>query len=376
MRMRSELAAALLPVLRRHPRLKEAFKRLDFGLELLRHLSAPLIPQVIRPDPREIFVTLTSDCNLRCLGCRYGRDFMPGARLPWPIIRQLLDDAYQLGIRSIRFYGGEPLLHKDIVRAVEYSLGLGLNTWITTNGILLDKKIDDLFRAGLRSVDVGFYGVDGEYDAYVQKADQYPRMKAGITYLRDRYGMDVAVNLGWVLMRSNCNLNSVQRAWEFAERYSTPIGISLIHYSLPYFSEGPDRMLQFRPEDRPAIETVVAELIRLKVARPELIQQSVAAIRSIPDWLIKGPNMRVPCDRYRLIWIGADGTVQLCYVTFKLGNLHERRLAELLFRPTHHRAAQDAFALRCPNCHCNYDTRIRLHLPSRWKYSGPAGGPI
>lgn len=362
----------VLTAVRKFPRLKGTFRSLDTGLDLLRHSAAQIAPQIIQPQPREIFVTLTSDCNLRCMGCRYGRDFMPGSQLPWPLIKGLLDDARQLGIRSIRFYGGEPLLHRDLARAVEYAVRHGLNTWVTTNGILLKKKIDDLFKAGLRSVEVGFYGTDAEYDSYVQRSDQFSRMEAGIAYLRERYGMSVALSLGWVLMRSSCNLDSVGNAWKFAERYSAPLGVSLIHYSLPYFTEGPDRILQFRAEDRPKVETVVAELIRLKLIRPDLIKQSVMALRSIPDWLMKGPNMKVPCERYRLLWVGADGTVQLCYVTFKLGNLHENRLADLLFTETHRRAARDAFALRCPNCHCCYDKRIQIHAPSRLKYSRPS----
>src|SRR4029077_2777434 len=88
------------------------------------------------------------------------------------------------------------------------------------------------------------------------------------------------------------------------------------------------------PEDRPAIELVVDELLRLKQSRPELNQQSAMALRSIVDWTLKGRQMEVPCDRYKLIWIGADGTVQMCYVTFKLGNLHENRLADVVYART------------------------------------------
>jgi cyclic pyranopterin phosphate synthase len=170
-------------------------------------------------------------------------------------------------------------------------------------------------------------------------------------------------------MRPTCNLQSVRETLQFAERYAAPLGVSLIHYSLPYFTEGPGRELQFRPDDRPAIEEVVSELMRAKQLRPELIQQSMMALRSIPDWLLKGPNMKVPCDRYRLLWIGADGTVQLCYVTFKLGNLHEKRLSEMLFTAEHRQASRDAFALNCPNCHCSYFSRVERNLESRLRYS-------
>jgi cyclic pyranopterin phosphate synthase len=78
--------------------------------------------------------------------------------------------------------------------------------------------------------------------------------------------------------------------------------------------------------------------------------------------------MRVPCDRHRLIWIGADGTVQMCYVTFKLGNLHQGRLRDMLFTETHAQAARDAFKLNCPNCHCAYASRTLGHSATRKQY--------
>ena len=59
----------------------------------------------------------------------------------------------------------------------------------------------------------------------------------------------------------------------------------------------------------------------------------------------------------------------MCYVTFKLGNLHEKRLKDILFTPTHRQAARDAFALNCPNCHCGYETRTLAHRPTRSRYA-------
>jgi cyclic pyranopterin phosphate synthase len=376
MKLRGWFASILHPWLRNHPQFRTTLKALDGHIDLARHSIAHVFPQIIQPDPREIYITLTANCNLRCKGCRYGRDFMTGAQLPWKLVRNLLDDAKELSISNIRLYGGEPLLHRDIVRIVEYSTSIGLNVWITTNGILLKEKIDDLYRAGLRAIEVGFYGTGESYNSYVQRRDRFAALEAGIAYTRERYGLTIDIKLGWVLMRPTCTLDSAQQTWQFAERYSTSIGINLIHYSLPYFTEGPDRELQFRPEDRPAIEAVVRELIRCKELQPHLIQQSLMALRSIPDWLIKGPDMTVPCDRYRLIWVGADGTVQLCYVTFKLGNLHEKRFSEMLFTPEHRQASRDAFALKCPRCHCSYPSRTAMHAPSRWKYSGASSGKL
>jgi molybdenum cofactor biosynthesis enzyme MoaA len=366
---RRKLVRSIADAVRLNPHLFKGIKSAALHQEIVRHSAAKFLPQIIQPDPREIFITLTANCNLRCKGCRYGRDFMPGSQLPWPIVRDLLEDCQRFGITSVRLYGGEPLLHRDLPRIVEYANELGLHPWLTTNGILLRDKIDELYRVGLRDMSVGYYGTGEEYNAYVQRKDRYALLERGIAYARERFGLDLRIALGWVLMRPTCSVDEIQRTWKFAQRYSAPIGVSLIHYSLPYFTEGPDRELQFRPEDRPAIEQAVAELIRLKQLRPELIQQSVMALRSIPDWLIKQSAMRVPCDRYRLLWVGADGTVQLCYVTFKLGNLNQQRLASMLFTAEHRGAARDAFLLNCPNCHCSYHSRIEKDAASRWRYS-------
>src|SRR2546421_1806197 len=121
MSIRAKLAPLVRPVLRKHPYFKKAIKSLDVYVDLLRHSTAAVLPQIIQPDPREIYITLTANCNLRCIGCHYGRDFMAGSQLSWAIVRDLLDDGKQLGIHSIRLYGGEPLLHKDLAKIVEYS---------------------------------------------------------------------------------------------------------------------------------------------------------------------------------------------------------------------------------------------------------------
>jgi cyclic pyranopterin phosphate synthase len=53
---------------------------------------------------------------------------MPGHTLPWELVKQLLDDAKVIGFDKIRFYGGEPLLHKqlpDMIRHAFQSVLIG-----------------------------------------------------------------------------------------------------------------------------------------------------------------------------------------------------------------------------------------------------------
>lgn len=375
MSLRTSLYGLIVPPLRRFPKLFHLAREVDRNLGLVHFTAATYFPQLIRPQAFKLTVAITAYCNLRCVGCRYGRDFMPNSQLSWPMVRELLDDAKEAGFQILRLYGGEPLLHPDLPKMVEYGLKLGMRVYITTNGILLKEKIDELYAAGLREISIGFYGVGAAYDSYVQRKDRFVKLDESLDYLRTKFGRNISLGLNWLLMRPTCSIEALHEALQFAEKYRMKMKIDLIHYSLPYFSEGPDRMLQFRPEDRLAIDRVVEELIRLNQSRPELLNHPLLYLRSIPDWLLKGQAMRVPCDNYRFIWVGADGTVQLCYVTFKLGNLHDNRLRELLFTAEHHQAARGAFELKCPNCHCNADTRIQKHLASRRLYSRSASPP-
>ena len=359
MRFRAQIRAALAPTLKRHAVLWDAARAVDLQVERARHSAARALPVLVRPEPRQVHVAITADCNQRCVGCRYGRDFMTGSRLALPVVRDLLDDMRELGIWRVRFYGGEPLLHPDLEQMVAHAVARGLDPYVTTNAVRLAERIDGLHAAGLRALTVGFYGVGDAYDDYVQRRGRFDRVERGIAAVRDRFGTDVSMRMNWLLMRPSCSEEALDAALAFAERYAMRVQVDLVHYSLPYFTEGPDRCLQFRPEDEPALRRVVDALLRRQRADPHRFTQAPEALQSIPDWLLRGPDMRVACDSHQMLWVGADGTVQQCYVTFPLGNLHQDRLRDVLFTDAHRKAARDSFQLNCPNCHCGYDTRVQ-----------------
>jgi MoaA/NifB/PqqE/SkfB family radical SAM enzyme len=372
--MRTYLRNKLRLHLKHYPRLWRSLIAVDVGIERGRMAAAAYVPSLVRPAPRNLEIAITSFCNLRCVGCRYGRDFMTGTQLTWDTVRRLLDDARAMGIWNVRFYGGEPLLHPDLPRMIAHAVSLGLQPYVTTNAMLLKQQIDALHGAGLRALTIGFYGTGAKYDAYVQRADRFSRIEEAIAAVRERYGTEMYMRISWLLMRPSCNLVDLEAACNFAERYATQIQVDLIHYSLPYFSEGPNRELQFTPHDAAAINEVVADLVRRKTQNPNLFNQSLVALRSIPDWLLKGPEMRVPCDSHQQLWVGPDGTVQQCYVTFRLGNLHETRLKDMLNTPCHKKAAVDSYRLNCPNCHCFYGRRVEKHGPSITRYTNLLAG--
>ena len=294
---------------------------------------------------------------------------MPNAELPLPLMRDLLTDAAEAGFPTVRLYGGEPLLHRDLTTFIELALQRDIKPYVTTNGLLLDRRMTDLYNAGLRALTIGFYGITDAYDAYVARDGAFAQLERSVASVRHAYGMAVDLQINYLLTKQTCSVSLLQRAWEFANVYRLSMNVDLIHYSLPYFTQGNDGELQFDSSDHQRLRDFSRELIRLKTSEPSVLAEPEESIRSIPDWALKGAAMDVPCDAYKLIWVGADGTVQLCYAAFPLGNLHTTRFSDIVGTREHRRACKDAFNLECPHCHCGRSSRIKSHLPSRLKYA-------
>ncbi|MBD3170039.1 MAG: radical SAM protein [candidate division Zixibacteria bacterium] len=107
---------------------------------------------------------LTEHCNLRC---RYCGQFAPFNRVYYADFDTFCKDLTALSrvyyTNRFRFTGGEPLLHKDIVkfaRAVKECRIAG-EIFVCTNGKLVDKMPDELFDL-IDVLDISWYPASGD----------------------------------------------------------------------------------------------------------------------------------------------------------------------------------------------------------------------
>jgi cyclic pyranopterin phosphate synthase len=134
----------------------------------------------------DLRVSLTDRCNLRCTYCMPadGLDWLPGEQLlrPDELARLLRIAVTRLGITSVRFTGGEPLLakHLEDVIAATAALRPRPEMMLTTNGIGLDKRAGKLKRAGLDRINVSLDTVDGAHFAHITRRDRLADVLAGL----------------------------------------------------------------------------------------------------------------------------------------------------------------------------------------------------
>jgi GTP 3',8-cyclase len=106
----------------------------------------------------DLRMSLTDRCNLRCVYCmpEDGVAFRPRSEiLTFEEIVRMARVARGLGVTSLRFTGGEPLVRRGLVDLVHEVAGLGFDDLaLTTNAMGLAPLADPLARAGLHRVNV------------------------------------------------------------------------------------------------------------------------------------------------------------------------------------------------------------------------------
>src|SRR5262249_255469 len=151
--------------------------------------SEPLTVQdTLRRPLRNLRISVTDRCNLRCAYCMPEEDYVWLPReqiLHFEEISALADVFLDLGVDKIRLTGGEPLLRRDVdglIRLLAAKRRLR-DLAITTNGVLLDEQARALQKAGLHRVTVSLDTLRPDRFARLTRRTNHAQVLAGIAAL-------------------------------------------------------------------------------------------------------------------------------------------------------------------------------------------------
>ena len=170
----------------------------------------------------DLRVSLTDRCNLRCSYC------MPAEGLDWlpdesvltddEVVRLVRIGVELLGVREVRFTGGEPLVRRGLVDIVRRTSELGVETSLTTNALGLARTAHALAAAGLDRVNVSLDSIRRESFKQITRRDRLSDVLAGLAAAREAGLGPVKVNA--VLMRGINDAEAPELLrWAIAEGY-------------------------------------------------------------------------------------------------------------------------------------------------------------
>jgi len=116
--------------------------------------------------PPFLIASITSDCNLKCLGCysHANNSCVESQELPVKVWERIFDEAIDLGISVILLAGGEPLLRQDVLEAATKRKDILFPVF--TNGTKLDRDVIHLFETHRNLVPIiSIEGDETETDA-------------------------------------------------------------------------------------------------------------------------------------------------------------------------------------------------------------------
>lgn len=240
-------------------------------------------------------ISLTDRCNLRCIYCmpEHGVKSIPHESiLTLEEVHKAIECASQLGIRHIRFTGGEPTVRKGLLGLIERTAQTPdiESVALTTNAILLPDMAADLKAAGLSRVNISLDTLDAEQYRFITRLGNLDDALKGIEAALSA-GLS-PVKLNTVVVRSlNQDLLSFARL-----TVDTPLHVRFIEY-MPIGSGEDCGGCGWGPDDVvPAKEIIETINIQAQSIGLGSLQPTVAT-----------PDGWGPAQYYRLP--GAQGTV-------------------------------------------------------------------
>ncbi len=145
-------------------------------------------------------ISVTDRCDFRCVYCMAeNMTFVPKAELlSLEELDRLASVFVDLGVRRIRLTGGEPLVRRNLMWLVE-QLGRHVREGrldeltLTTNGSQLDRFAADLFRCGVRRVNVSLDTLDRAKFEAITRWGKFDKVVAGIAAAKAA-GLAVKIN--------------------------------------------------------------------------------------------------------------------------------------------------------------------------------------
>jgi GTP 3',8-cyclase len=262
----------------------------------------------------DLRVSVTDRCNLRCAYCMpaEGLDWLPRPDLLTDdeVIRLIRIGVERLGIREIRFTGGEPLLRRGLTGIIERTAGLAPRPEIslTTNAIGLARLARPLRRAGLNRVNVSLDTLRPETFRALTHRDRLPEVLAGLDAAAGAGLSPVKVNA--VLMR-DINDDEAPQLLRFCLAHG---------YEVRFIEQMPlDAQHGWRRENMVTAEEILTALGEGFVLTPD--DPDARGSAPAESFLVDGGPARVgiigsvtrpfcgSCDRVRLT---ADGQLRNC----------------------------------------------------------------
>ena len=258
-------------------------------------------------SPLLLVIDVTNKCNLSCSYCFQSIRNVRPSELSLAQLSGILDEASDLGVFEINLCGGEPFIHKDILKIIDL-VKTRFGVSIVTNGTLINEHIADYLAESdlIKNTQISFDG----HTAAIHNSSraQFDQALKGYLHLCNRApNSDEAPSIGTVINKHNHRI--IPELIDFFSANSSRFHLMNLMGSKA-MACNPDEKQHF-------LESVVPQ-IKLLAERRNL---TVSLLRKHNNPAFNFENVHIDClAGYSSLIISADSNIYPCDMApFSLG---------------------------------------------------------
>ena len=172
-------------------------------------------------------ISIIDKCNLKCIYCmpeESVESIEKDELITFEEIERICIAAAEIGIKKIKITGGEPLIRKEVAELVKkIKLIKGIeNVTLTTNGILLEKNIEELAQAGIDGINISLDSLKEKKYHEITRCGYLKDVLSGIESVVNK---KIKLKLNCVIIK-NINEDEIIEIAGLAQKY--PIDVRFI----------------------------------------------------------------------------------------------------------------------------------------------------
>jgi MoaA/NifB/PqqE/SkfB family radical SAM enzyme len=321
--------------------------------------------KIISPSPVDVSLKVTERCNSRCITCNIWKEQADKPELALEELEQIFHQFKSVKIKTIGFYGGEPLLRDDIGEVARKVKAIMKESRILliTNGLLLKKKAQEVLDSGMDIVCISLDGIGEVNDMIRGVPGYYQRIIEGIEELkRIDTKKKVRINIGSTLVSHN--IHQVPQLIDLARELDISWSFNLFDTSAYHFTNLDDP-LSLKQIDDDVVDETIDYISRERKKSPKTLVGIDPLGLDFAREYLKGKEppfhcvlgyIRIYVDSFKNVYSG-------CWALPPIGNLGQEELKNLLKSRKYKERLKKMYQLDCPYCTCGYLINCLVNHP-------------
>lgn len=179
-----------------------------------------------------IYIEICSMCNQNCIYCYNEKVIREKVYLSCEEVNKIIDEANDLGIKTVTLSGGEPLCHPDFQKIVKHIYDKNCKAFIITNATLIDKNMAEFLAVMEPDLQLTLDGGNSQIHDQSRGIGTFDKQKLALDLLR-KSDFKGTINIRVNLWKGNLLYNNLESIIEFCQQY----GITMVNFSLAHETE-------------------------------------------------------------------------------------------------------------------------------------------